>query len=300
VTVTCDLSLSLIRAYPSIEATDNDSSYRLWIDRIHAINACIMEVSVQNNGFQPSPEKWQDMENKWGRGKGSFHYGFKKLTAKNLYEILRKIASDPETQRQPRPRKCRRLDGVAAILATLPRPCPISSFNVVGNETIGDAGIDHLHLLPSTVWNLDVSDFGLTPKGVEKLCNFMKDNTSIRCLIMWGNGIKDEGAQYLADMLRVNTTLQILFIHNGDIGREGVSLVSKALVINETLRSLTVSAGQEFNEFAANVLLLSQVAKKMDGLAVLDIGVLEFPHGTTKLLDGVLDENTSFTNIGFL
>jgi Leucine Rich repeat len=166
--------------------------------------------------------------------------GFKNLTDKDLTAILLKLSCST-TRRERRPRKCRRLEGVAEILNQLPPPSPLVSFNVVGNAAIGDAGMKHLPLIPHSVTSLDVSDCGLTPRGVETLCDYMTSNSQIVRLGMWGNDIGDEGAKYIAAMLQENKTLQILYAGHSSIGLEGHRSIAKALWENDTLRDIDIT-----------------------------------------------------------
>jgi len=90
--------------------------------------------------------------------------GFKNLDDKDLKAVLLKC--NGSRRHEQRPRKCRRMgstNNVARILSTL--PVKVTYFNVVGNRGIGDAGTDHLHLLPPTVQDLDLSKCGITLRG---------------------------------------------------------------------------------------------------------------------------------------
>jgi hypothetical protein len=122
--------------------------------------------------------------------------GFKKLNEKDLKKILLKLSCT--TRRDRRPRKCRRLEGLAEILNKLPPAKPPAFFNVVGNSNIGDADMKDLHLIPDSVSSFDFADCGLTPAGVQTLCDYMKHNTRIVPLSC--------GAMILA--IKVPSTLQ--------------------------------------------------------------------------------------------
>lgn len=121
---------------------------------------------------------------------GSIWLDFQDLNDKDLKAILLKCSIH---SRERRPRKCRQLGSknVVRILSMLPIN-NVTRFNVVGNRRRGDAGTEHLHLLPPTIEDLDLSDCGITLQGVKSICEFMKTNKSITRLIMWNSGIRDD------------------------------------------------------------------------------------------------------------
>lgn len=139
---------------------------------------------------------------------GKLNMGFKKLNDKDFEWILQKL-SQPR-HREWCPRKYRKLDGVGAVLAMLPPPVPLYYLNAVGNTQVSDAGMKHLHLVNDSVIDFDLSQCGLTAKGTKLLCEFLKTNTSMTLMIMWGNNIGDEGAKYISEMLQVNMTIREL------------------------------------------------------------------------------------------
>ena len=196
---------------------------------------------------------------------GFVHLGFQRLDDKGFKSILTKMSSPV---RESRPRKCRRLGEFGKILSML--PSKVKYFNVVGNKNIGDAGTKHLYLLPDCVEDLDMSDCGLTVRGVKNICDFMKTNTTITRLIMWGNFIGNEGAQYVSDMLLVNRTLRILCIMGSKIGPEGFEHISRALSVNSTLH--TIFLGNDQNVGDDHVRRLCPGLAVNRGLEVLDLG----------------------------
>ena len=161
--------------------------------------------------------------------------GFEGLTDDDFRRILAKLSECPRNER--RPRKCKRYEGVLKIVATLPRT--VWKLNVVGNQ-IGDAGMQHLHLIPDTITDLDLSDCGLTPIGIKALCEFLKTNHSITRMIMWGNRIGDEGAVHVGDMMKVNQTIKELCINGCEISAKGCLHLSDGLAENSVLRKFSI------------------------------------------------------------
>ncbi len=196
---------------------------------------------------------------------GFVHLGFQKLNDKDFKAILLKISTPC---RAHRPRKCRRLGSIGHILTMLPNK--VTYFNVVGNRQIGDAGIEHLHLLPNTVEDLDLSDCGITLPGIKNICEFMKTNTTVTRLIMWGNTIGDEGAECIADMLGENKTLRILCIMGSKIGVEGFTHISRGLANNSTLKTIFLGNDRRVGDEHIRRLCPGLAVNK--GLETLDLG----------------------------
>jgi hypothetical protein len=167
--------------------------------------------------------------------------GFKKLDASDMKQILERLSEEPA----PRPEKCCRHEGVQKILASLPQPRPLRGINFGGNVFIADEGMEHLHLIPPTVIDLDLSRCGLTEVGIKTLCPFMKTNTSITRLLLWGNLFGDDGARHIRAILEGDTTLQQNESNENGIIVKGIttkewSSIGKALKQNRTLRKLSL------------------------------------------------------------
>jgi hypothetical protein len=224
---------------------------------------------------------------------GYLSLGFQELVAKDVRKILQKLQSSDARER--RPRKCRRLQGVGAILAELPHPNPIWKINLVGNAELGDEVTKYLPLIPHTVKDLDLSDCGLTAAGVKDLCDFMKTNTSIVRLIMWGNSFGDEGAKSISEMLMVNKTLRILCISWCDLGDEGCSHLSLALGVNDALRVLDV-ADAGFQDKHIVRLCSGMVFNR--GLEMLDLGNPELTDVGIGFLEHVVKSNHCLKSFG--
>lgn len=224
--------------------------------------------------------------------KGFVNLGFQKLDDKDFKAILKKMATPCRARR---PRKCRRLGdtGVGYILSMLPNE--VTYFNVVGNKEIGDAGSEHLHLLPATVKDLDLADCGMTAKGIKNVCEFMKTNTSVTRLILWGNVIGNEGAEYIADMLCVNKTLQILCIMGSKIGPDGFSHISRGLASNSSLVKIFLGNDQKVGDEHVRRLCPGLTLNK--GLETLDLGGAAITNKGLAPIEVALRENCHLTNI---
>jgi Ran GTPase-activating protein (RanGAP) involved in mRNA processing and transport len=101
--------------------------------------------------------------------------------------------------------------------------------NVVGNQQLSDAGVENLHLLPSTLTDLALSQCGLTAAAVKHVCEMLSTNQSLTRLVMWGNPFGDEIAKHIGDMLQVNKIIRELCIFECNISPTGYSYLSDGL-----------------------------------------------------------------------
>ncbi|RAP31611.1 hypothetical protein DID78_00490 [Candidatus Marinamargulisbacteria bacterium SCGC AG-343-D04] len=120
-------------------------------------------------------------------------------------------------------------------------------------------------------------DNAINDNGFVKLCNFLKNDTTVKHLILdqnqiiisefakaavmdmlkvnhyigWlvlsGNAISNIGAGYLAEALKDNTSLKHLILSDNDIGNEGITSLLISLKDHPTLESLFIS-GNPFDE----------------------------------------------------
>ena len=179
---------------------------------------------------------------------GQVNLGFKELTAKDVKRILTELSSR-SPPREHRPRKCRRLEGVALIMNqihAMPRPTHLKCLSFAGNP-IGDAAMDHIRMIPDTVTDLNLADCRLSPKGVTSLAEYLKTNKSVTQLKLGGNNAGLEGARALAEMLQVNKNLRALSIRNCKIGPGGFAFIGMGILNNDSLKELDISRQKDFS-----------------------------------------------------
>lgn len=217
---------------------------------------------------------------------GFLHLEYQNLSDKDFERILRKLRS-PIRARERRPRKCRKVDGINLILSWLPTPVPVHYLKFLGNYAIGDAGMLHLHLVPDSVTDFDLSDCSITHAGAKTLCEFLAQNTSITRFTMWGNDIGDQGAKYLAEMLQVNTTIEELSLRGCDIGAEGFRCLSNALAVNTKLRSLSLGCIFDESDDSFIPIICPGLAVNRT-VEVLDITLSHFSEEGVECLNSVL------------
>lgn len=200
---------------------------------------------------------------------GVVHIHNEYIDSKDLEKILRKLSTRPRRLRQCNHAKRQRLDGVDAILARLPPPVPVNDFRLFDNEGLGDAGMEYLHLLPATIRSINFSLCRLTSAGIKTLCEYMKTNTSITKLVIWGNEFGDEGAEYIAEMLRVNASLRLISIFRSQMSPKGYEYIADALAVNKTLHTLPIYHDRSITE--QHIQALFQGLKVNRGIKTLNL-----------------------------
>lgn len=189
---------------------------------------------------------------------GTVHLAFMDLSCRDLERILRKLSANRQRLR----------GSFNRILAKLPPSEPVRELNLAFNRQIGNAGMDYLHLLPESTTTLNLSQCGITSKGIKSLCEYLKTNTSITTLLIWGNKVGDEGAKHIADMLRVNKFLKDLSVEESTMGPKGFAYLADALTVNRTLHTLPLHSDDIGDDQVRN---LCQGLKANRGIETLNL-----------------------------
>mmetsp|Transcript_27616 Transcript_27616/g.52351 ORF Transcript_27616/g.52351 Transcript_27616/m.52351 type:complete len:290 (-) Transcript_27616:46-915(-) len=172
--------------------------------------------------------------------KGDLNLDSKGLDHKAFKRILTKLTSG---RSQPH-RKCRRLNYDTftefGIERQLSSETSVHMLRLSGNTEIGDKGMDYLHLIPNSVNFITLSNCELSPRGIQKLCQFLETNNTVIGVMMWGNHIDDEGAKYIAKLVEKNTSLGGLSFLDYEkcMSENGISMIAESLKKNNTLRVL--------------------------------------------------------------
>lgn len=235
------------------------------------------------------------------------YMGFKGLDHNDLKYILTKLHTPKEER--TRPSKLPRLDENAldAQVARLSSSSKIWKLNFVGNKGIGDEGMKHLHLIPDSVRDLDLSDCNLSPKGVKTLCQFLERNKTITRMALWGNRINNDAARAIGTMLATNDTLQELHAQpvsrwsrdddgsvlptrdeEDDMTDMAVTWICRGLSANRTLRHFSFGHQISSDEVECRWASLFALFMPTDSpIEVLEIGLClrEFPSPGTQMKD---------------
>ncbi|CAM9711990.1 unnamed protein product [Bubo scandiacus] len=173
-----------------------------------------------------------------------FRRGYARLCAVPQEPVLRRL-------RGPRGRGAARLDLAAlslsletcgALARLLPGAAPFSAL------ALGDCGLSEegvkllLHGLCSntTVKSLDLKGNNLRTLGAEALGKLLRQNKSIRSLILeWNSlGAWEEGFSFFCQGLGANNSLQQLDLRNNQINHQGAGELAMALKQNASLQEL--------------------------------------------------------------
>jgi len=187
---------------------------------------------------------------------------------------------------------------------------PCWYLNVVGCRRLGDEAMLHLHLIPSTVIDLDLSCCNLSPLGIARICEYLKSpNQNVKRMILWGNQVGNEGAVAIAEMLTVNTKIEDLCIREDDptekeqeanidtrIGRVGWIALGKALAVNTTLQKFDFAHCGFENK---DLLALGAGLRKNTGLELLNLRMTAVTDVGIRLyvLRRILEENITLRDI---
>ncbi|KAJ8279270.1 hypothetical protein COCON_G00063360 [Conger conger] len=88
---------------------------------------------------------------------------------------------------------------------------------------------------------LHLGKHAMTDWGVERLCQALRENVTLRYLDLRCNRIARDGARHLAELLKLNTTLEILDLSSNRIEDEGAAHLSQAIALQKsTLRALSI------------------------------------------------------------
>ena len=93
----------------------------------------------------------------------------------------------------------------------------------------------------TTVVKFNIEDKGVGDDDVEKFCDILKENYTMRELGFGYNFISDVGAKHFAKLLSSNTTLENLSLEFNNIGEEGAQAFLSAFQTNTTLFRLGLS-----------------------------------------------------------
>lgn len=74
-------------------------------------------------------------------------------------------------------------------------------------------------------------------EGVTEIAEGLKENSSLKELILLQCGIGAEGAIHLADALRANSALRVLDLRSNSVSTKGMLALAEALVGNKTIAS---------------------------------------------------------------
>ena len=148
----------------------------------------------------------------------------------------------------------------------------------------------------ATLTNLRLSDIGesLTgPSGASALARALTKNSTLKCLILKSNDIRDSGAQAFADALLVNSTLSQLNLSSNNIGVLGTEAICKALQSNQVMTHLDLGCNT-IDDSGAEA-LAGALQSPATQLSHLKVSICNITSLGVESLAGALQTNRSLT-----
>jgi len=134
------------------------------------------------------------------------------------------------------------LDGATVISQALVSiNCSLTYLNLNENpiQSAGLKSIFHSVLQNACLKTLSISRIGLDYVGVEIITQFIQNNQkTLTTLLMNGNYIGNKGVERISEALKVNTTLTELGLSSNKITEEGGIYIKEAVRLNKTLNTL--------------------------------------------------------------
>ncbi|XP_019347178.1 leucine-rich repeat-containing protein 34 isoform X2 [Alligator mississippiensis] len=122
--------------------------------------------------------------------------------------------------------------------------------------------------------------------GVERLCEALYENCSLKYLDLSCNKITRDGVKFLGELLKWNKTLEILDLHSNRIEDDGAIYLSEALALyNGTLQALAVASN---NITGKGLLALSDALKTNTVLSYIYIWGNKFDEPTCMAFSDLL------------
>ncbi len=159
--------------------------------------------------------------------------------------------------------KCNYLcaQGVEAIMNGLKTNVGVKILNLRKN-TIGKEGAvfiaSYLRGSPSFLEELDASSDGVEEAGGMEIMNALKENKSLKKLLLGDNGLADEFATAMAGMIKVNATLEFLSLESNLITNKGAQIISEELGSAKGIHTLNIE-NNVYTQFGALAVLRARL-----------------------------------------
>jgi len=115
--------------------------------------------------------------------------------------------------------------------------------------------------------------------GVKKICEALKENTSVKALDLSGNRVGAEGVEAICDLLKENETIEVLYLEDNRIDDEDCEELAHRLKKNKTLKQLSLSGNQITSKGAKAI---AHALKKNDTLEALWLNRNKIRDGGAK------------------
>ncbi|XP_068007457.1 leucine-rich repeat-containing protein 45 isoform X1 [Melanerpes formicivorus] len=209
-----------------------------------------------------------------------------------VLRVLRERGTAPGRGRLDLTAQSLSLETCGALGRLLPGAAPFTEV-VLGDCGLSEEGVKLLlHGLCSntTVKSLDLKGNNLRTVGAEALGKLLKQNKSIRSLILeWNNlGVWEEGFSFFCQGLGANNVLQRLDLRNNQINHQGAGELAMALKQNASLQELDLrwnNIGLLGGRALLNCLHSNKTLKK------LELAGNNVPSDILKAVEQAMDHN---------
>ena len=192
--------------------------------------------------------------------------------------------------------------GLNALARALHTNCVLTHLDLGYNDIRDEIAVALGKALESnaTLTYLDLSNDPdwceqIGPSGASALARALLKNSTLKCLVLASNSIKDSGALAFADALQTNSSLTQLDLFENDIGDLGTEAICKALQSNHVMTHLILGGNTIRNSgVEALAIALQSPATQLSGLYLVDCDITS--RGV-ETLAGALQTNRSLTHL---
>ena len=192
--------------------------------------------------------------------------------------------------------------GLNALAQALHTNCVLTHLDLGYNDIRDEIAVALGKALESnaTLTYLDLSNDPdwceqIGPSGASALARALLKNSTLKCLVLASNSIKDSGALAFADALQTNSSLIQLDLFENDIGDLGTEAICKALQSNHVMTHLILGGNTIRNSgVEALAIALQSPATQLSGLYLVDCDITS--RGV-ETLAGALQTNRSLTHL---
>eukprot|EP01065_Artemidia_motanka_P038853 TRINITY_DN47702_c0_g1_i1.p1 TRINITY_DN47702_c0_g1~~TRINITY_DN47702_c0_g1_i1.p1 ORF type:complete len:766 (+),score=254.05 TRINITY_DN47702_c0_g1_i1:83-2299(+) len=177
------------------------------------------------------------------------------------------------------------------------RDSALLSINL-GHNPLGDEGILHMcrAFRGKPVRYFDLSEVGLSPQGINPVCDFVNIAPCLQTLQLDGNRLAPEQLRELCRIIATNTTIDSLNLEATGLGTKGAATLAEALRNNASMRSLVVADNEIGDE---GCVALCSTLSRMRRVSEVDFGsngITEAPI-VVKHLCSLFTNNTGLQRV---
>lgn len=142
---------------------------------------------------------------------------------------------------------------------------------------------------------LDLCKQNIGIEGCALIADSLRENKTIKSLLLGTDGIGDAGAEKIAELIKHNQTLETIYLGCNDIRAKGAEALAAAIEENQSVKGLWLKRNPIGTGGAQK---LAQILKKNTALKVLDLVNTDLkPEGIAEILDTLINHNRSIERL---